>query len=578
MRTQMLIIILLLTFCPAVNAQEAPSFFKSAGSPENPKVRILWNRYYTYEGLTDLCHQIAAAYPELATVSSIGKSYEGRDMVCLTITNFKNKKPEEKPGFYIDGNIHSNEIQGSEIAMYTAWYLTEMYRGNSFIHDLLDDKVFYIIPSINPDARNNYMHTVNNMNSPRSGMIPIDDDRDGLTNEDERDDLDGDGNLALMRRKTSFGQYNVDPANPSRMIPVEKGRFGQYEILGDEGIDNDGDGQVNEDVTGVYDPNRDWSFNWQPDYVQYQSLPYPFYAPENLAVRNFVVAHPNIAGAQTYHNFGGMILRGPDQEQHLEFYDPADEELLNTIGKTGEKMLPGYRSIIIWKDLYSLYGGENDWFYGARGIYIFSNELFTEQMYFGTANLTPEVVDKESADFDQYLLFGDATIPWKEITHPQYGKIEVGGYTKNYGRPDPGFLLESEAHRNMAFTLFHAYHTPLIEIDSIEIGDIGNGLQEVDVSIVNKRLTSTRSGQNRKYNIDPEDRVSIEGVKALGKMVVSDRDLNITRAENGNPSVIHLENIPGMSVVHVRWITEKSRNFTVTVNSAKGGKISRKAI
>ena len=31
---------------------------------------------------------------------------------------------------------------------------------------------------------------------------------------------------------------------------------------------NDGDGQVNEDRPGYYDPNRDWAWKWQPDYIQ----------------------------------------------------------------------------------------------------------------------------------------------------------------------------------------------------------------------------------------------------------------------------------------------------------------------
>jgi hypothetical protein len=576
MKTRICIIVLLALSGTTLRSQEVPAFFKSAGSPENPKVRVMWNRYNTYEGLADLCHQIAQAYPDLAQVSSVGKSYEGRDMILLTITNFQNKKPEDKPGYYIDGNIHSNEIQGSEIALYTAWYLTEMYNENEFIRDLLDTKVFYIIPTINPDARNNYMLEVNSVHSPRAGMIPVDDDRDGLTDEDGNDDLDGDGNLVLMRRKTPFGRYNIDPDNPSRMIRAETGKFGQYEILGYEGIDNDGDGEVNEDGVGYYDPNRDWSYNWQPDYTQDGALPYPFFCPENLALRDFIVAHPNIAGAQSYHNWGGMILRGPAQSQYMEIYDRDDETVLNTIGRMGEKLLPGYKYFILWKDLYPVYGGEIDWFYGARGIYTFSNELLTDQMYFGTQNDRGEDSDKELFDFNRYLLFSDATIPWKEIDHPQYGKIEIGGTSKNFGRPDPGFMLESDAHRNMAFTLFHAYHTPLVVFDKIEVKDIGKGLQEVNVSIVNKRLCPTRSGQNRKYNIDPEDRVIIQGVMPLGKMIVLDKDLNTTLVQNGDLSVIHLENIPGMSVVRVRWITEKSRNFQVTVESNKGGKTALK--
>jgi hypothetical protein len=34
-------------------------------------------------------------------------------------------------------------------------------------------------------------------------------------------------------------------------------------MLGYEGIDNDRDGLVNEDLIGTYDPNRDWGWNWQ---------------------------------------------------------------------------------------------------------------------------------------------------------------------------------------------------------------------------------------------------------------------------------------------------------------------------
>ncbi|HBE41112.1 MAG TPA: hypothetical protein DDW27_07900, partial [Bacteroidales bacterium] len=39
----------------------------------------------------------------------------------------KSGNPDHKPGYWIDGNIHSVELQGTEMAMYTAWYLCEMY-------------------------------------------------------------------------------------------------------------------------------------------------------------------------------------------------------------------------------------------------------------------------------------------------------------------------------------------------------------------------------------------------------------------------------------------------------------------
>jgi hypothetical protein len=575
MKTMKILSALILSVGITVSAQEVPDFFKSSGSPVNPKVQVSWNRYNTYEGIVKICNDIVKAYPMLARVESAGKSFEGRDIMVLIVTNLQNKKPDEKPGYYIDGNIHSNEVQGSEIALYTAWYLTECYQKNAYIKDLLDQKVFYIVPTINPDARNNYMLEPNTVHSPRSGMIPFDDDRDGLTDEDGFDDLDGDGNITMMRRKTPYGNYKTDPNDPIKMVRTRSGEFGDYEIIDDEGMDNDGDGTVNEDGVGSYDPNRDWSYNWQPDYLQRGALPFPFYAPENKAMCNFIINHPNIAGAQSYHNNGGMILRGPAQAKYMETYEPEDETVLNSIGEIGRKVLPGYQFYILWRDLYPVYGGEIDWFYGARGIYVFSNELFTEQMYFGTKELTDQVVEDEMYDFNKYLIFGDAFVPWKEYDHPQYGKIEIGGFKKNFGRPEPGFMLESEAHRNMAFTLFHAYHTPQISIDEIKVKDIGSGLQEVNVSVVNSRLAPTRSGQNRKYNIDPEDRIMIEGVEAIGKMVIQNRDLNITEVQTGDPSVIHVSNIPGMSVIWVRWITRKGNDIKITVNSAKGGVTSK---
>ena len=62
------------------------------------------------------------------------------------------------------------------------------------------------------------------------------------------------------------------------------------------------------------------------------------------------------------------------------------------------------------------------------------------------------------------MLLGDGFVPWHEVDHPQYGKIEVGGFKKNWVRQPPSFLLEEECHRNMAFTLYHADQMPLVKI------------------------------------------------------------------------------------------------------------------
>ncbi|WP_226390009.1 M14 family metallopeptidase [Penaeicola halotolerans] len=546
------------------NAQE--KIFRAAGTPHQPKVEVSWNRYYTYEGVVDIMQKIAKAYPNLAKVESIGKSYEGRDIMLITVSDFATGNPDRKPAMYIDGNIHSNEIQGTEMALYTAWYLTESFKDVEFIKELLKEKTFYIVPTINPDARNNYMNEPNTASSPRSGMIVLDNDGDGEAGEDRFDDLDGDNHITMMIRKDPNGRFIKDPNDPRRLVPVAPGQKGEYEMLGQEGIDNDGDGYVNEDGIGYYDPNRDWGWKWQPDYIQRGAYKYPFSLPENRAVMEFVMKHPNIAGGQSYHNSGGMLLRGPGAEEDLATYNRDDVRIYDALGRKGEELIPGYRYLVVYKDLYSVFGGELDWFYGGRGIYTFSNELWTSYLMYN------ENKGRDAQyDFDKDLLFGDAFVPFKSYNHPQFGEIEIGGFKKNFGRAHPGFLLESDAHRNMAFTIYHAYHTPRLSVQSVEEKDLGGGLKEITAIIENDRLMPTHSSQDLKYKIERPDYVSISGVKVVTGMIVENEDFNRVSEQKNNPEKMQVANIPGNSIVKVRWIVSGNAKYSITVDSAKGG-------
>jgi hypothetical protein len=551
-------------------AQE--KFFRAIGTPHEPKVEASWNRYNTYDGVVDIMKKIAKAYPKLARLESIGKSYEDRSIYMLTISDFNTGNPDEKPAMYIDGNIHSNEIQGAEFSLYTAWYLTEMFNDLEFINQLLKDKTFYIVPTINPDARDNYMKEPNTPHSPRSGMLVLDNDGDGEAGEDGFDDLNGDNHITYMIRKSPTGRFIKDPQDERRLIRVAAEEQGVYEMLGFEGIDKDGDGEVNEDGIGYYDPNRDWGWKWQPDYVQRGAYKYPFSLPENRAVADFVMKHPNIAGAQSYHNYGGMILRGPGAEEDVDTYNKEDVRIYDAIAKKGEEMIPGYRYLTVYKDLYSVFGGELDWFYGGRGIYTYTNELMVSYLYFhkneGRAN------QEEELKVDKYLTFGDAFVDWKEYSHPQYGSIEVGGFKKNFGRAHPGFLLEQDAHRNMAFTIYHAYQTPKLSITDVEEKNLGNGLKEVTATLYNERLMPTHSGQDLKFKIERPDLVSITNANVVAGMIVEDDDFNKVKEQVHSPETIKVPNIPGMDTVKVRWIISGGRNYKINVDSAKGGKAS----
>ena len=545
----------------------------AVGAPPDPKVKLPWDTYYDHAGIGEVARKLAAAHPDFVKVGSIGKSHGGKELWLITVTDFRTGDADRKPAYYIDGNIHSNEVQGSEFALYTAWYLAEMAGRVPAIDTLLRERTLYIVPTINPDARDYYLNEPNTASSPRTGLAPRDNDGDGLVDEDGYDDLDGDGHITQMRRRNPNGRLVESPVDPRILIPARADQKGEWEILGLEGLDNDGDGRVNEDAVGGYDPNRNWPWRWAPQYVQGGADYYPGSLPETRAVIDFVHSRPNIAAAQSFHNSGGMILRGPGVPQ--DEYKAADVRVFDELGRVGESILPGYRYMTVWKDLYIVWGGELDWFYGARGILTFSNELWSSFLYFDRQPEREEY-DNVNMRFDRLLLLGEGFVPWKKVQHPQYGEIEVGGMKKSFGRATPGFLMRAEAHRNMAFTAYQMSQMPLVTVDSIMTRPAAGGLTEVTAIIGNHKLIPTHTQQDLDNRITRPDWVTIEGADPVAAFIVTDPLQNIAEEQTRNPGRIDVRNVPGMGTVTVRWLVRGTGPFTVTVDSEKGG-VARKS-
>ena len=119
-------------------------------------------------------------------------------------------------------------------------------------------------------------------------------------------------------------------------------------------------------------------------------MDYPFQLPEARAVNDFLMAHPNIAGVQSYHNTGGMILRGPGAEWQGEYPRRRRRASTTSSGAQGERMLPYYRYLVIWSGLYTVHGGFIDWTNDGLGILSFSNELWNGGQYFNSPALKDE--------------------------------------------------------------------------------------------------------------------------------------------------------------------------------------------
>lgn len=562
----------------------------SSNTATAAEVKLTFDHFYDHAELTEALKALEKANPQFMKVISLGKSHQGRDIWAVILNNTKTGPAEHKSGYYIDGNIHGNEIQGTEVALYAIWYLLDNYGKTEFATRLLDERAFYIIPTMNPDGRDYF---VNKREAHRTGLIPVDDDRDGIADEDGPEDLDGDGFITQMRKKDPNGRYKSHPDDPRVMIPVRPGEKGEYSLLGSEGIDNDKDGRINEDRLGGYDMNRNYGFNWQPNYVQRGAGPYPFSFPETKATREFLLAHPNIMGAQNFHNTGGMILRGPGAK-NMGDYPMADIRIYDYIGKKGEKIIPGYRYIIIYKDLYTVYGGSVDFLYSVLGAYTFSNELdMTPSFSFPTGGREPG--DEEDEELQRMrslarrlyemthhdlVLLGEQFADWTPYKHPLYGDIEIGG-VKIYGtRVPPLFQLADTCHRNAAFCLFHADQLPRLIFDEVAVKKLEGGFYQIDITLKNTRVTPTISAQARQKKLHRADRLKLEGknVKLLAAGSLIDRFRGITRKIKTRDNSLWVSSgIPSFGKVNYRLLVKGKGNIKIIYDSLKGGYYTKTA-
>lgn len=598
------VLLLLTNWLPAVCAEEPravpvkpPAALPPLAIASPPKVAVAFNRLYDYPELTAILRKLTEAHPDLLSLSSLGRSTEGRELWCVTINNPKTGDDRSKPAIYVDGNIHGNEIQGGEAALYLIWYLAENRHRIESLRRLTDEKVFYIVPTINPDGRAFWFNAPNTTHSSRSGKNPRDDDRDGQADEDGYDDVNGDGQVTQMRRKDRNGRYKVSPEDPRLLVPIGPGeevRGDRYDLLGVEGIDNDGDGQVNEDPPGGYDLNRNWPADWQPDAIQGGAGDYPLCWPETRAVARFLIDHPNVAGVQAFHNAAGMILRGPGHPSRQAEYPAEDERVAGEIGRVGVRMLPFYRSLVIHRDLYNVHGGFIGWTYEHLGIFSFTNELWNNDQLLGrteppaggqTLARAVGATDQANQLFaGDRLLFGATFVPWTRVKHPLYGEIEVGGFVKESQRVPPSFLIEELCHRNAAFVIYHADQMPRLEWDELKVEPIAGAAGPtgfaVTASVRNTRSIPTRARQasNRKLGLPDLFEISGSGLTVAGGGLLINRDTGEVELVEDRPERIPVEHgVSGGEVVRARWFVRGEGDVTVTFAAQKGGSLSRTA-
>ncbi len=538
---------------------------------------LSFEHWYDTDAVKAAMDKLVKKYPTLAELSVIGQSEEGRDIWLFTINNKSTGGDTEKPAVYVDGTIHGNEIQATEVCLYLASYLLDSYGDNPKVKALVDSRAFYIIPIANVDNRYHFFADASGYNRGRTARVPYDDDRDGMADEDDGEDLDGDGEILRMRIADPYGGWKDHPDDDRVMIRTKPGELGQWRKLGSEGIDNDGDGRINEDGPGYLDMNRNYGFHWQPPYVQSGSGDFPMSAKVNKAISDFVITKPNICFNFAFHNSGGLIVRGPGSKLAGR-YSGSDIKVYDFFGHEGEKILPGYEYIIGGQDMYTTHGDFDEFMFSNLGIYGFVGELFMssqeqyrapdgkeedESWYGGTPAI-------EKHKFSDHVSQGTMFKNWTKFDHPQLGEVEIGGWRSFTTRIPPTFMLPEMAHRNAALVIFVAGHTPSVELTLLEVEPLEGGLKRIRLRASNDRALPTLSRRALSKRIYRKDILRIEG---NGLEVVSGGELQDALFDKVSP-VKHRPNmifthIPRFGKRDVQWIVRGSGKATVTFTSVK---------
>ena len=455
-----------------------------------------FTQFYRYDALTELLRTYEQEFPDLAMVESIGKSYEGRDVWALTISSVATGDPLEKPGFYVDGNIHGTEVTASSAALYFAWTLLSRYGDEEAITRLVDDCAFYIIPVVSPDG---VEHVLSNAGTVRSGtrMYPHEEERDGL----HAEDIDGDGLILSMRIEDPGGGWKVSEKDPRLLVPRRLNDvLGTFYRVFPEGRIRNYDGvevKLAPRKQGL-DFNRNFPANWQPEAKQGGAGAYPFSESETRALAEFITNHPNICGFHVLHTGMESIIRPPSTQTDEEM-PTEDLRRVLEIGHLGVDItgyvLFSYRKLN--DDIYVAHGDFGTWVYEQLGLIAFCDELWDVRARSGKDYVEMSKMNKENdldgleeveaaaLKWNDEVLKGDGFVDWRRFDHPQLGPVEIGGWKRLLRNNAPPQLLEETCEKISRFLIAHAEASPRLRAEFHQIEEIGKQVYRIAVAVRN---------------------------------------------------------------------------------------------
>jgi len=557
-----------------------------------PADPIRHDRYHDYAGLTAALQTLATQFPDLARLRSIGRSCEGRQIWLLEVTNRATGPAEQKPGYYLDGQIHAEEHITSSAVLLAASHLLSRYGEDDSVTRLVDEQVFYLFPRLNPDGAERslqppYHRWVGN------GRVPVGGERDrGL----RPADLDGDGFVAWMRVPDPRGEWTTDPDDDRLLLRRRPGqREGRFYRLYPEGRVPDHDGaHVALQRPRDGNLNRNFPIGWQPEHAQYGAGEAPLSEPETQAIARFFAEHPNIAGACTNHSHGGVLLRPSLTKPDAEM-PPRDLALYLELGRVGTE-LTGYPLISVYEGFTPdkanpRRGTFDDLVYETLGIPCMGPELWdveraagaTKTVHYGLHARDDDTLRKVLAWTIEHV--GERGFrPWTPYEHPELGPVEVGGLVDiwTYRNPPPQ-LIEEVCRPHVLFNLHHAAAAPRLRVDDFEAEHLGHGFYRVRARVGNDGYLPTNlTDVALQHGLADPVRVALE-VGDGGELLLDRAEVEVGhlagRNERGMPWSPWGPDFSRDAAV-VRWMVRAPESapltLTLTVRSARAGRDAAK--
>lgn len=110
-----------------------------------------YRAHHTFAELRAELKAIAAAHPQIVRLAGLGRSYEGRKLFMVKISD-RVATDEAEPEVYVDGGIHGREHLSTEQALALIRWLAEGYGTDPRVTALVDRTEIWLAPLVNPDG------------------------------------------------------------------------------------------------------------------------------------------------------------------------------------------------------------------------------------------------------------------------------------------------------------------------------------------------------------------------------------------------------------------------------------------